>query len=242
MIVEKKLLRVPVDMIDEPEQDLRGYRGSAFSDVLRKDLEIEGLLAPVIVRSLQNGRFQLVDGKSRLDQLRLLGETRIDAVVLFDCSDQDALIYGLKLNVKRKAHDPMGLARCFRVLHDRFKMRVVDIAVRFGFSKGHVSKLLKLNKLAPELQTALSTGEITIQQAYDSLVHGSLDFDRKNRSCVCEGCGAEVDISEVEDVRLCYRCRATLVDMARKRREQLERLASEQRARDAQKTLDKVSA
>jgi ParB family chromosome partitioning protein len=204
---------IPISLIEEPSKDLRAFRDPSFAEALRKDIEKEGILVYPIVRRMPNGRYQLIDGVTRIRELKRLGKDKVTCDVR-ECNDKEALIMGLKVGLKRLSQDPMGLAKSFKRLKDDHKMRLKDIADRFGFSRGYVSKLMALNKLTPEDQKALAQGKLNIEYAY-RLVSRKLSSKTKElleqSESECEACHSKKPFYQVETLRLCGSCKALLM-------------------------------
>jgi len=203
---------LPISLIDEPSKDLRAWRDPAFAEALRKDIVREGILVNPIVRRKANGRYEIIDGITRLRQLRKLGKDKV-ACDVREYDDKEALIVGLKVGMKRLSQDPMGLARALKRLKDDYGMRAKDIADRFGFSKGYVSKLLALNKLTPTDQEALAKGKINIEYAYRLVSRklGSKAEWMEQSESKCEACHSEKPFYQLETLRLCGSCKALLM-------------------------------
>jgi len=238
--MSRKLLKIPLDLIDEPSRDLRFYRDKAFSEILKRDLEVEGGLIIVPIVRPKNARYELIDGVERIRQLRRLGKRSVLCEVVEGVSDLDALVMGLKANIKRRSHDAMGVARVIRTMHERFNLRYSDIALRLGFSKGHVSKLMSLNWLAPKYQEMIAKGELSIAEGYQ-MASGRPFVDVEEfsrRKAKCEFCGVNYDSHEIELVRLCYRCRHDLTHLMNQRDKAIKRELEDAEKRRGQKYLD----
>jgi len=216
---------IAISLIDEPSKDLRAWRDPSFAEALRKDIEKEGILVYPIVRRKHDGRYELIDGVSRIRELKKLGKERV-ACDVREVDDKDALIIGLKVGMKRLSQDPMGLAKSFKRLRDDYEMRLIDIANRFGFSRGYVSKLLALNKLAPSDQEALAKGKINIEYAYRMVSRkiGSKSKEWLEQSeSKCDACHSEKPFYELETMRLCGNCKALLMRLMREHEREAEK-------------------
>lgn len=214
---------IDIDKIRE-SRDLRAYRDESFEEILRRDIEANGQVIPILVRALANGHFEALD-LTRFRIVRELGYERVDCKIL-RISEKDAIITSLKMNLLRKSHDVLGVVKTLTLLRDKYKMRVIDLAVAFHFSKGHVSKLLKLNKLSLEDQDALARGELTIEQGY-ARVLGKITplpecVERGTRACGC--CGQHKPFEEVETTAMCRSCRFLLAESLEKQRIARKRL------------------
>jgi ParB/RepB/Spo0J family partition protein len=234
---------IPIGLIDEPTKDLRAWRDPSFADALRKDIEKEGLLTYPIVRRKAKGRFELMDGITRIRQLKKLGKDKVFCDVR-ECDDKDALIVGLKVGMKRLSQDPMGLAKSFKRLKDDYEMRLRDIADRFGFSRGYVSKLLALNRLAPSDQEALAKGKMNIEYAYRSISRklGSKSKEWLEQSeSECEACGSKKRFYDLETMRVCGNCKALLMGLIGEQKREAEKRKKIEKTHRRLDSLDKAS-
>lgn len=218
---------VDINLLDEPSEDLRFFRSHKFEDVLFNDLRKEGSVVPVVVRRKPNtDRFVIVDGVSRVRRLRELG-VRMVWCQIVDCSDEDAIVIGLKLNIFRRSHDPLGLAKAFKVLHDKHGVKYVDIAKRFGYTRSWVTKLVALNDLVPEYKEMVARGDMTIEDGYAIARGGDVARIMKHapeRGKVrCDVCGRDSDVGLVQSVRVCFECGSDLDRIRSKREAQIKR-------------------
>jgi len=232
---------VDIDLLDEPVEDLRFFRSSAFEDSLLNDMRREGVLIPVIVRPKPNSdRFVIIDGVTRTRNARLLGE-RFVLCQIMDVDEASAIKIGLKSHIYRKAQDPVGLAKAFKRLHVEFKLKYKDIAKDFGYTKSWTSKLVALNDLPVEYQQAVSRRELSIEDAYGIVVGDRhiLEHIDERRQSRCESCGRPFDPMEVVSWRLCYQCRGDLTNIQEERerrfKDDMER--ADKRGREGQKLL-----
>lgn len=231
---------VDIDLLDEPEQDLRFFRSAAFEDRLLDDLRQEGAVIPVIVRSKPNtDRFVIVDGISRVRNARLLGK-RVVLCQIVACDDATAIIIGLKMNIYRHSHDPVGLAKAFKTLHDQHGIKYKNIAKRFDFTASWVSKLVALTKLPREYQEAVSRGDMTIEDGA-RIVSGDkhvLEHIDERRQVHCEVCGRPFDALEVTSLRTCYKCKrgyeAYRAEIERRYKADMERAAKRLREKQTE--------
>ena len=231
---------IEIDKLDEPAQDLRFFRSAAFEDRLLDDLRQEGAVIPVIVRPKPNtDRFEILDGISRVRSIRLLGK-RVVLCQIVVCDAATAIIIGLKMNLYRHRHDPVGLAKAFRTLHDRYGIKYKDIAKRFDFTPSWISKLIALTKLPREYQEAVSRGDMTIEDGA-RIASGDkhvLEHIDERRQVHCEVCGRPFDALEVVSLRTCYECKrgyeAYRAEIERRYKADMERAAKRLREKQTE--------
>lgn len=78
--VESRLERIPVDAVNDRPWDARLSRDQAFV-ALRRSISQRGIIEPLLLRPLGNGRFEVVVGSRRLRAARELSLTAVPAVV-----------------------------------------------------------------------------------------------------------------------------------------------------------------
>lgn len=190
---------ISLDLIVVSEFDLRYYRSQGFFNLFCSDIEKSGMLVKPIVQELPNKKnhFLLVDGVNRVRCAKKLGWSTIVCDVVTPKTEIESIITGLKVNLKRSNHDPMGISRAFKRLKE-LGMKQKDIAQQFGYSKAQVSKLLALNNLSPSDKLRLARGELSIPSAYEKV--------KKNRDPSlmehlgieyhCEMCSGEITVDE----------------------------------------------
>lgn len=235
--------QIPIDKLILPSWgDLRSYRDDAFASRLLSDLDKEGLFALPIVRACSDKPdfFEVLDGWSRIEQLRRLGRQAVECIIV-DVDDASAVVLSLKMNIVRKAHDAIGIARTFKLLHDSHKMKYADIAERFGYHRAWVYKLVKLLTLPKDVQRKVAQGDISIKDAI-AMVSGNYSPDimqPNGDNKVCDFCHGDYPPHLLDRVLICYKCQHKLNRLINQEDKELE-AELKRRARQAeegQKTL-----
>jgi len=85
-----QMIRIPLDHL-LPHPLNANVMPPELKEKLKLHIQSSGRYPPLIVRPLENGRFQLLDGHQRADALRELGEESAWCCV-WDVSDEEALI------------------------------------------------------------------------------------------------------------------------------------------------------
>jgi len=203
---------VPLDLIDVSPFDVRFYRSMTFFKTLCEDIQKEGVLVKPIVQELPNGRYRVLDGVTRVLALRKLGhKTVVTDVVPANPDERETLIQSLKVNLRRASQDPVGVSEAFQRLIV-LGMTQKQIAQRFGFSKGHVSKLVSIANLSTSQKLDLAQGRMSIPQAYNLVkTRRNPDLMRElNVRQKCSVCNSACDYGQIELVQLCSECRGKL--------------------------------
>jgi len=218
---------IDLDRLDEPPQDLRFFRSHRFEDALFLDLKKEGAVVPVVVRRKPNSdRFVIVDGVSRVRRLRELSVRSVWCEII-ECSDAEAIVIGLKMNIFRRSHDPIGISKAFKTLNEKHGLKYKQIAKIFNYTPSWVSKLVALNNLAPEYKEMVARGDMTIEVGYEIARGG--DIARimahvpERGKLRCDVCGRESDIGLTQTLRVCSECNADLESIRLKREARIKR-------------------
>ena len=131
---------------------------------LAESIRTSGIIQPLVVRHLGDGRFGLIAGERRLRAARLVGLEEVPVVVR-DVSDTEAFTLALIENVQRQDLNPIEEAEAYRHLIDEYGLTHEEVAARVGCSRVTVTNSLRLMNLAPPVQQRVIDGELTAGHA-----------------------------------------------------------------------------
>ena len=142
-----------------PDQPRILYDEVAFQE-LKDSISQRGIIQPISVRPLNNGRFQIVAGERRFRAAAELKLKKIPVHVLEITSDGDTLEISLIENVQRENLNPIELARGYQRLMVEWNLTQEDIAKKIGKDRATIANVIRLLKLPQEIQDSLQKGEI----------------------------------------------------------------------------------
>lgn len=152
---------------------------------LYKSMEVRGQLAPINVRRLGNGKYQIVSGHQRAEVRRLQGHSTVMAIVEYVPNDEIAYDMMVDANIQRKV-TPIELAKIFRYHLDHRKSAIRDstktaddIAAKFGIKKKQMYKYVKILLLSPQLQACFEKSLAHINCA-ELLYNAKLTVSQQN--------------------------------------------------------------
>jgi len=153
-------MKVNVVDIHVPEERARARYTDEQREYLRASLGKYGQLTDILVRSLPEGGYELIDGESRLKELVEGGAVDVDVKVLA-LDNHDAAMVNILMNVARGDQDPMGISLA---LHQAkvAGMAIEDIASATGHTVEWVQFLLQLRELPTIYQEALRRGDLLV--------------------------------------------------------------------------------
>jgi ParB family chromosome partitioning protein len=151
---------IPIDSIDpNPYQTRRRIDETALEE-LAESIRTSGVIQPVILRPIANGRFQLVAGERRWHASKRAGKTTIPAVVR-QISNEHAMEITIIENLQREDLNPMEQARAFERLSREFSLTQEQIAARTGKDRASIANFIRLLKLPEDVQNALEAGALS---------------------------------------------------------------------------------
>jgi ParB family chromosome partitioning protein len=123
-----------------------------------------GVLQPVLVRPLDNDRFELIAGERRWRAARRAGLGTIPAIVR-PIDDTLSLEQALVENLHREDLNPLEEAAAYQQLVEDFGLTQEEVASRVGKSRSAVANHLRLFQLPPAIQRLVGERRISAGHA-----------------------------------------------------------------------------
>jgi ParB family transcriptional regulator, chromosome partitioning protein len=159
-----RFAEVPVDAVTpNPRQPREVFEEEAMAELVHSIREI-GLLQPVVVRPVGEGRYELIMGERRWRATREAGMDVIPAIVR-ETSDDALLRDALLENLHRAQLNPLEEAAAYQQLLDDFGCTHEDLAGRIGRSRPQISNTLRLLRLSPPVQRRVAAGVLSAGHA-----------------------------------------------------------------------------
>jgi len=131
---------------------------------LAASIRAQGLIQPISVRSVGNGRYEIIAGERRWRAAQIAGLTEVP-VLIREIPDDAALAMSLIENIQREDLNPLEEAAGIQRLIDEFGMTHQQAAEAVGRSRSAASNLLRLLNLAKPAQDLLMAGDIEMGHA-----------------------------------------------------------------------------
>jgi ParB family chromosome partitioning protein len=165
------LLEVPVNAIaPNPKQPRTRFDDDALAGLAASIREV-GILQPLVVRRLSDGRYELIAGERRLRAARAAGMAAVP-VVLRETDDEDLLRDALIENIHREDLNPIEQAEAFKALLGELGLKQEELAERVGVSRSHVANTIRLLALPLDVQQLLADDKISAGHARTLLALG----------------------------------------------------------------------
>jgi ParB family transcriptional regulator, chromosome partitioning protein len=155
---------IPVGEIDRNPYQTRTRFDEAALVELAASITATGVVQPILVRPLANGRFQLIAGERRWLASQKAGKATIPAI-LRQVSDEQAMEITIVENLQRTDLNPMEQARAYERLSREFKLTQEQMAQRTGKDRASVANFLRLLRLPEQVQGKVEAGELSFGHA-----------------------------------------------------------------------------
>jgi len=155
---------LPVGSIEpNPHQPRVHFDESTLSE-LTDSVRAVGVLQPVLVRPIADGKFQLIAGERRWRAATRAGLPTIPAVVR-PTQDVGSVEQALVENLHRQDLTPLEEAAAYQQLLEDFSMTHEEVASRVGKSRSAITNALRLLTLPPAIQHLLADGRLSAGHA-----------------------------------------------------------------------------
>ena len=158
------ILRIPVEMIEpNPFQPRMSFDQDALEE-LASSIRTLGLIQPITVRRVADGKYQIISGERRYKACRMAGMLTVPAYIL-STNDQGMLEMAIVENLQREDLDPIELALSYQRLIDECSLTQDQLADRVGKKRATVSNTMRLLKLPAKVQHDIKVGLLSAGHA-----------------------------------------------------------------------------
>jgi len=136
------------DLVPNPFQPRININMQSLNELI-SSIEQNGLMQPIVITEIkENGKHTIVAGHRRYEAFKIMGKSKIDALIKKDLADQDLAILSLTENLMRENLHPIENAIAIKNILDNGIVESQNkLAEYVGLSKGYVSKLMSILKL-----------------------------------------------------------------------------------------------
>lgn len=157
---------VPVDRIESnPEQPRLAFDEATLNE-LAASIREHGVLQPILVRPVDENRFQLIAGERRWRAAKIAGLMAIPALVE-DIDDSTALEISIIENLQREDISPLDEAAMYDRMIREHGYSIRRLAEKLGKDKGYLENRLRLADAPVEVRELVSLRKDTLSHAYE---------------------------------------------------------------------------
>ncbi|MCX7897549.1 MAG: ParB/RepB/Spo0J family partition protein [Rhodocyclaceae bacterium] len=155
---------LPIGALQPGKYQPRTRMDPGSLEELAASIKAQGMIQPISVRPLGQGRYEIIAGERRWRAAQIAGLTEVP-VMIREISDEAALAISLIENIQRENLNPLEEAAGLQRLIDEFGMTHQQAAEAVGRSRSAASNLLRLLQLAKPAQDLLMAGDIDMGHA-----------------------------------------------------------------------------
>ncbi len=157
---------VPIsDLSRNPYQPRQRFSEDKLEE-LANSIKKNGIIQPIAVRAnkIENGKYEIVAGERRWIAAQRAGLHEIPVTIL-DLSDVESLEVAIVENIQRDDLNPIEEARGYKRLNEEFKYDHENISKLMSKSRSHISNMMRLLTLPPDIIAMIEEGSLTSGQA-----------------------------------------------------------------------------
>ena len=146
-----------------PKQPRTVFDEDALNELAASIKEV-GVMQPPVVRTLGNGRYELIMGERRLRASKLAGLKTIP-VIIRETADNELLREALVENIQRSQLNALEEGAAYQNLLNDFGYTHDELATKVGKSRSAVTNTLRLLNLPATVQRRIAAGVLTAGHA-----------------------------------------------------------------------------
>lgn len=155
---------IPVSQIEPNRfQPRRRFDEETLTELTASIREL-GVLQPILVRKLDEDRFELIAGERRWRAAKRAG-LQLVPIVVREVADALSLQQALVENLHRDDLNPLEEAAAYQQLIEDFGLTQEEVARRVGKSRSAVANVLRLFQLPPHVQRFIAEGKLSAGHA-----------------------------------------------------------------------------
>lgn len=189
-----KLLNLKIDKIVTNSNQPRKYFDNGKMSELKDSIKNSGLLQPITVRKISNGKYEIVAGERRYRACRELG---MESVPVIEMNVGDARGYELSVleNIQRENLNPIEEAESYLMLMEVYGYTQEKLSEKLGKTRSSVSNKMRILKLPASVKEMVKKGEISYGHARTLL---SLSDEKKIEAAAKEIINKGYSVRETE--------------------------------------------
>lgn len=150
-------------IVPNPYQPRQYFDEEALSE-LCESIRTLGIIQPLTLREMPDGRYQIISGERRYRASKLAGLKTVPAYIR-TADDAAMLEMAIVENIQRENLDAIETALGFQRLIDECSLTQEAMALRVGKKRATITNYLRLLNLPPEIQKAIKENTISAGHA-----------------------------------------------------------------------------
>ncbi len=150
---------IPIELIDaNPNQPRHEFNQELLQELSDSIAEF-GIIQPITLRKMDDGRYQIIAGERRWRASQLAGLKAMPAYIR-TADDENVMEMALIENIQRQELNSVEIALAYQHLIDEYGLTQEKLSERVGKKRTTIANYLRLLKLPAPVQLALQNREI----------------------------------------------------------------------------------
>jgi len=191
MSQENQIKNIPISsLVPYHDHKFQLYSGERLEDMV-ESVKKNGILIPIIVQPYGEN-YEILSGHNRTNAAKLAGLETVPAVIKERLSDDEAEMYMIETNLRQRGFDELKISEQAAVLamrhskmfseeksraineelerlggNEHFKSKLEVTGEEYGMKKDSVARLLRVDKLIPELKPWVDSKQLAVRAAVE---------------------------------------------------------------------------
>ena len=147
------------EIMPNPAQPRRYFIDQSLQE-LADSILAQGILQPILVRPMDDGKYQIIAGERRWRAANLAGLNAVPVIVR-SMNDTEAMAAALIENLQREDLNPIEEARALASLRETLDISQDELASRLGKSRPAIANAIRLLQLSQQAQDDVANGKLS---------------------------------------------------------------------------------
>ncbi|ARF17505.1 nucleoid occlusion protein [Sporosarcina sp. P3] len=160
----EKVAQIAIDSITPNQYQPRTIFHEEKIEELARTIHTHGVIQPIVIRTKDDGTYEIIAGERRFRAMRKLGWTEVPAIVR-DLDDKETASIALIENLQREELTAIEEAHAYERLLELHELTQEALAQRLGKGQSTIANKMRLLKLPEPVQTAILQKKISERHA-----------------------------------------------------------------------------
>lgn len=163
-IIDGSKNELPIDsIVTNNIQPRKNFNENTLNELI-DSIKKYGVLQPILVRKIEDNKYEIIAGERRFRSAKLAGLKFIPAIIK-DFDDEKSFNLSIIENIQREDLNAIEEANAYNNLIEKYNYTQQDISEKVGKSRSHIANLLRLLTLPDIVQKYLIDGKIEMGHA-----------------------------------------------------------------------------
>ncbi|ARF14298.1 nucleoid occlusion protein [Sporosarcina sp. P12(2017)] len=160
----EKVAQIAIDSITPNQYQPRTIFHEEKIEELARTIHTHGVIQPIVIRTKDDGSYEIIAGERRFRAMRKLGWTEVPAIVR-NLDDKETASIALIENLQREELTAIEEAHAYERLLELHELTQEALAQRLGKGQSTIANKMRLLKLPEPVQTAILQKKISERHA-----------------------------------------------------------------------------